>query len=178
MTKSGGLGVAKYEIKIGADGATIVRAWRDYPAGLSPTTAQRIWAIVSDFGGLKTIFPSVLSVFVTYPDATDAAINTVRYITFAPPDPKVPLSSNNPLPYSVEQLVELDQQARRLIYTSTLGMPVMNYRSVMEVYGDDACRLTWTSSFTTDTNQEGFINGLAVILAAGTNQIAMTLGLG
>jgi hypothetical protein len=177
MTKSGKLSAANYEIKIDAEGTSIVQAWRDYPAGVPPTTAQRVWSIVANFGGIKTIFPDVLSVYLTYPDNTDAAINTVRYITFTPPNSQNPLSSKNPLPFSVEQLLELDGQARRLVYTSTLGMPVKNYRSVMEVNGEDACQLIWTSSFTMDTDQEGFVDSLAMILANGTNRIAMILGL-
>ncbi len=178
MTKSGTQGAANYETKLEANGSATVRVWRDYPAGAPTPTAQRVWQIVADFGGIKTIFPSTLSVYLTYPDATDAALNTVRYMTFAPPDPKSPLSSKNPLPFGVEQLIELDEQTRRLAYISALGLPVKNYRSVMEVSGDDACRLTWTSSFTIDKKDEGFMDTLAQILAAGANQIATALNLG
>lgn len=177
MTKSGKLGAANYETKIGANGSAMVRVWRDYPASAPTPTAQRVWQIVADFGGIKTIFPSTLSVYLTYPAATDAAINTVRCMTFAPPNPESPLSSKNPLPFGVEQLVELDEQARRLAYISALGLPVKNYRSVMEVSGDNACQLTWTSSFTIDEKDEGFMDTLAHILAAGANQIATTLNL-
>ena len=178
MTKSGKLDGASYETKIEANGKAMVRVRQDYPAGVPTPTAQRVWHIVANFGGIKTIFPSVLGVYLTYPDATDAAIQTTRCMTFAPSDPANPLSSKNPLSFGVEQLVELDEQARRLTYISAMGLPVKNYRSVMEVTGDDACRLTWTSSFTIDpkdTDQVKFVDILAHILAGGTNQIAKTL---
>jgi len=177
ITKSGQQGAAYYETKIKADGTALVRAWRDYPAGVPPTTAQRVWQIAANFGGIKTIFPSALSVYVTYPDASDTAINTVRYGTFPPPDPNSPLSPKNWLSFAVEQLIDLDEQARRLTYISTLGLPVKNYRSVMEVTGEDACRLTWTSSFAIVPGQEEFVGILAVILTGGANQIATALGL-
>jgi hypothetical protein len=57
----------------------------------------------------------------------------------------------SPLPFAVEQLIELDEQAHRL---------------------------TWTSSFTPDPGQEDFVGTLAPILAAGTNQIATSVGVG
>lgn len=174
-TKSGKVDAATYETKIDAKGNVIVRVRRDYPAGKPTPTAQRVWQIVADFGGTKTMYPSCLSIYLTYPDNTDAAINTVRHMTFAPPDPKNPLSAKNPLPFGIEQLIELDAQARRLTYISALGMPVKDYRSVMEVTGDNACRLTWTSSFTVDKKNEGFVETLAQILAAGANQIAQVL---
>jgi hypothetical protein len=108
ITKSGKLGAAQYETKIKADGTAIVRAGRDYRAGVKPTTAQRVWQIAADFGAYKTIAPSVLSVYVAYPDASDSTINTVRYLTFEPPN------QSSPLPFAVEQLIELDEQAHRL----------------------------------------------------------------
>lgn len=177
MNQSQVLGAANCQIKE-ADGTTIVQVWRDYPAGVPPTTAQRVWQIVSDFAGVKTIYPSLLSIYLTYPGPTDALINTVRYVTFTPPDARSPLSADNPLPFAVEQLVELDPSVRRLAYVWVLGLPVKNYRSVVEVTGDDACQLTWTSSFTTDPNQEKFPGFLAGILTDGTNRIATILGLG
>ena len=175
MTKSGKLDAAKYEIKIDANGKAKVRVQREYAAGKPTPTAERVWEIVSDFGGNKTMYPSCLSVYLTYPDATDEAINTVRHMTFAPPDQTKPLSAKNPLPIAIEQLIELDAQARRLTYISALGMPVKNYRSVMEVSGDNACKLIWTSTFTVDKKDEGFVTTLAQILAAGANQIAKVL---
>jgi hypothetical protein len=177
ITKSGQQGGAYYETKLKADGTALVRAWRDYPAGVPPATAQRVWQIAADFGAVKTIFPLLLSVYVTYPDATTTRLNTARYMTFPPPDPNSPLSPKNPLFFGIEQLVELDDQARRLTYISPLGMPVKDYQSVMQVTGEDACRLTWTSTFATIPGQEGFVAILAGILAGGANQIAAALGL-
>jgi hypothetical protein len=56
-------------------------------------------------------------------------------------------------------------------------MPVENYRSTMQVTGDDACRLTWTSTFTIAPKNRKFVKILAGILVSGANQIAVTLGL-
>jgi hypothetical protein len=117
----------------------------------------------------------MLSVYLSYPDSTDATKNMVRYMTFAPGDPTKPLSATNPLPTGVEQLIELNERARRLTYISVLGLPVQSYRSVMEVSGDDACRLTWTASCTIEQKDEGFLDVLAHILAGGANQIASAL---
>ena len=177
MTKSGKLGNAYYEIQIEANGAASVRVWHDYATGVFPTTARRVWEIVANFGGIKTIFPSVLSVYLTYPDDTTAEINTVRYMTFAPANAGSPLSPTNPLSLGVEKLMALDEKARQLTYISVLGMQVENYQSTMAVTGDDACTLTWTSTFTVPASQESFVEILANILAGGTNQIATALGL-
>lgn len=174
---SGRLGASHYKTKTESDGKTTVHAWRDYPAGALPTTAERVWQIAADFGGVKTIFPLMLGVYVSYPDTLGTAKNMVRCMTFAPPDPKSPLSAKNALAFGVEQLVELDESARCLTYISVLGMPVQNYRSTMQVTGDDACRLTWTSTFTIDPKQKKFVKTLAGILVAGAEQIAVTLGL-
>jgi hypothetical protein len=177
MNSAGKHGAASYEIELKADRSATVRVWRDYRAGVLPTTAQRVWEIAADFGGVKTIFPLLLSVYVTYPDASNTKLNTARHMTFPPAHLKNPLSKKNPLFFGVEQLVELDEQARRLTYTSPFGMPVQNYRSTMEVAGDDACRLTWTSTCVVDAGQEGFVDVLATILTGGANQIARVLGL-
>jgi hypothetical protein len=176
MTRRRKVDSAHREVIAEVDGATTVRVWRDYPAG-NPPTVERVWQIVRDFGGAKAIFPLMLSVLVSYPDAADAVINTVRSMTFAPPDPAKPLSSNNALAFAVEKLVELDEEARCLTYISVLGMPVQNYRSVMQVTGDDQCRLIWISSFVIDPGQEAFVDTLLAILEGGANQIAVTLGL-
>jgi hypothetical protein len=167
MPQHGTVGPAHFEITTESGGAKTVRVWRDYERGVPPCTAQRVWEIVADFGGLKKIFPTLVRVYLTYPDATDTSLLTVRDITFA----------GDPLAFGVEQLVELNEQARRLTYISVLGLPVKGYRSVMEVTGDDACRLTWTSTFRPDPGQEGIADVLAKILAGGANQIATVLGL-
>lgn len=177
MTKSGRLGASHYKIETGANGNTKVQAWRDYPAGLKPTTAQRVWQITADFGGVKTIFPSMLGVYISYPDTLGTAKNMTRCMTFAPPDPNSPLSAKNALAFGVEQLVEINEKARCLTYISVLGMPVENYRSTMQVTGDDACRLTWTSTFTIDPKKKKFVKTLVGILVSGAEQIAVALGL-
>ena len=143
--KSGKLGAADYEIEIEPNGNATVRVCRDYSGKEPLKIAPRVWQIVANFGGVKTIFPSLLSVNLTYPDDTDATTNTVRYMTFAPSDPGKPISSNNPLPLGVEQLIQLDEASRQLTYISVLGLPVTNYRSIMQVTDDGQCRLTWTS---------------------------------
>ena len=94
-------------------------------------------------------------------------------MTFAPPDPKSPLSEQNPLLLGIEQLVEL--KPRRLTYIALAGLPVTDYRSVMELSGEDACTLTWTSSFVPDAGQEGFAQTLGGLLARGADQIATAL---
>lgn len=175
--KSGNLGAAIYEIEINSKMAATVRVRRDYPAGLVPTTAQRVWEIAADFSSIKRIFPSVLSVYLTYPDATTTTINSVRYMTFAPSNPDSPLSPTNPLALGVEQLTSLDNGTRQLTYISVLGLPVENYKSTMKVTGEDACTLTWTSTFTVTANQEPFVEILVHILTSGANQIAIALGL-
>ena len=177
VVKTGHFGATHYESKLKANGLATVRAWRDYRAGVAPMTAQRVWEIAADFGAVKTIFPLLLSVYITYTDASTTGIGTARHMTFPPANPKSPVSPKNPLFFGIEQLVEFDEKARRLAYTSPVGMPVSNYKSVMQVTGDDACRLTWTSTFKVVTGQEGFVEVLAGILAGGANQVATVLGL-
>ena len=166
---------ARSEIDQAVDGTVTIHVWREYAAGLAPTTAERVWQIVSDFAGIKTIFPSLLSVNVTYPDATENRLNTVRYMTFAPPDGNKPLSASNPLALGVEELVEIRPEARRLAYTSVLGLPVSDYRSEMRVEGDDGCSLHWISSFRAHADNPEFAKVLAAILANGANEIAAAL---
>ena len=144
---------------------------RHYPAGVPPT-GPRVWAIVANFGSLKTIFPSLVRIYVTYPDAKEGAVGTLRDMTFVVPNPY-------PLSGGIERLVELHEQAHRLKYISLAGLPVTDYQSVMEVVGEDACTLTWTSTFTStrDPELKGFPEILAGILAGGADQIATALRL-
>lgn len=156
--------------EISRDGnTTTVRVTRDYRAGVPPT-GPLVWAIVANFGGLKTIFPSLVRIYVTYPDSTAGAVGTLRDMTFIVPGP-------NPLSGGIERLVELDEQAHRLKYISLSGLPVTGYQSVMEVVGEDACTLTWTSTFTLpgDPEVKGFPEILAGILSRGADQIATAL---
>ena len=161
---------ATSEIRRDGD-TTTIKVSRYYPAGVPPT-GPRVWEIVANFGGLKTIFPSLVRIYVTYPDAKETAVGTLRDMTFMVPNPY-------PLSGGIEQLVELEEQARRLKYVSLSGLPVANYQSVMEVVGDDACKLTWTSTFTLpkDPGLQNFPEILAGILAGGADQIATALRL-
>lgn len=170
-------GSAERDVRVDSSGAARVIVSRDYRAGLVPSTSERVWQLVSDFTGVKVLFPSLLSVYVTYPNPTDAKVGTVRHMSFAPLDPTTPLSSTNPLAAGIETLVELNLEARRVTYTSSLGLPVSNYRSTMEVTGADACRLTWVSSFEVSPGDEGVAEVIAGILVSGANQIATELGL-
>jgi hypothetical protein len=151
-------------------GTTVVDVTRDYPAGTYPT-AQRVWEVVSDFAGLKKIFPSLVRLYVTYPAATSTAIGTVRDMTFAIPD------TTNPLAFGVEQLVELNHESRRLTYRSVLGLPTKSYSSVMEVKGDNSCTLHWTSTYIDDGGGAAFADSLAHLLTGGADQIAVALNL-
>lgn len=163
-------------IEVGDDGATTVRVTRVYAGGLPPTTAQRVWDIASDFGGVKTIFPLLVRVNIAYPDNGTTRIGQIRDMSFAPPDPTKPMSPDNPLAGGIEQLVQLDDSARRLAYTSLSGMPLTGYMSTMEVFGDDECELVWTSRFTLNPGAEGFDKIITGILTGGANQIAVALG--
>lgn len=160
---------AKSKITLQSGGTTI-RVTRDFPAG-DQATAPRVWEIIADFAGLKKIFPNLLRIYVTYPDDTGTVIGTVRDMTFAPSSP----DNLYPLPMGVEQLVEINDKSRRLKYTSALGLPVKDYVSVMEVTGDNACTLTWTSTYLDNGGGPEFANVLAGILASGADQIAKTL---
>lgn len=176
-SKAGAIGRAQYRVIVYDDRTTTVVVTRDYSPVEQSNTSQRVWDIVADFGGIKTIFPSVLRVYVTYPDASDTAVGTIRDMTFPPQNPDS-LSDDNPLLFGVEQLTEFCDSDRRLTYISVLGLPVKNYRSVMEVTGDNGCELTWTSTFTPNPGQDGFAEFLATqILAPGANQIATALEL-
>ena len=148
-------------------GVTTVHVSRDYPGAELPT-APRVWEIVSDYGALKKVFPSLVRVTVNYPDDQTTAINTSRDMTFQTP---------NGASVGIEQLVELDEENRWLKYISVLGLPVTNYESVMEVSGDNACTLNWTSTFTPNQGNEDFAKTLAFILSGGADQIAAALGL-
>ena len=174
MADQGNVGAARYEITTSGTSMT-VHVVRDYPAGAKPTTAARVWQIAADFGGIKKIFPSLLRVYLTYPNAKEDNLELIRDMTFSPPQADKPLAPGNQLSMGIEQLKELDPKARRLTYISVLGLPVTGYQSVMEVTGDDACQLAWTSTFTPNPGQESIAGVLAQLLGAGANQIAKEL---
>ena len=75
----------------------------------------------------------------------------------------------------IEQLVELDDGERKLAYVSTLGLPVLDYRSEMTVTGKDACELVWHSTCRVSAKNAAFLDVLASILGGGANQIATHL---
>lgn len=168
-------GPATHEATTDAGGETKVVVRRHYPAGLEPPAAYLVWQIVSDFSGIKTIFPSLLSVYVIYPDTTSKTIEMIRHMTFAPPDPTQPVSPQNSLATGVEKLVEHEDRARRIAYTAVLGLPVIDYHSEMKVEGTDGALLTWTSTFKTLPGQEGMTDVIAGILKSGADQIATAL---
>ena len=171
MQNDGTLGDSCWTIDVESDGHTTIQVQRNYDGGTLPNTAQRVWEMVSDFGGVKTMFPNLVRMYLTYPDDSGSALHTVRSLTFATPN-----NPENPLAFVVEELVELDDQARRLAYTMALGLPVKEYRAVMEVTGLDACRLTWTSTYIAGPEQEWVAKMMAEILSGGANQIATALG--
>ena len=179
IKKTGKVGEATFVTTLDTStGATSVQIKRSYTAG-NPKTSDCVWRIISDFGGAKTLFPSMVSVYNTYPDNTANLVNMVRTMAFAPAKATSPMSAQNPLSTGIEQLTSLDNQARHLTYTSVLGLPVKDYHSVMQVTGKNACELTWTSSFQVDAKDKGqvsFISVLVNILAMGANQIATALG--
>ncbi len=178
IQKKGRVGKAVFTTTLDpATGAASVHVQRAYPAGKG-RTADLVWQIVSDFGGVKTLFPTLLSVYNTYADNTASQLNMIRVMSYAPPDAQKPLSSTNPLAGGIEQLVAFDAVKRYLTYTSLSGLPLKNYRSVMQVSGKNACTLDWTSTFEVDpkdSGQVGFISVLVSILAGGANQVATAL---
>ena len=163
--------MAKAKSKVTVEsGVTTISVTRDYPAG-EQATAPHVWEIISDFSGLKKIFPNLLRVYVTYPDDSSSVIGTVRDMTFSPS------SSDHmyPLPVGIEKLVELNEKSRRLQYISVLGLPAKDYASVMQVTGENACTLSWVSTYRDDGGGAGFANALAGILVSGADQIAKVL---
>ena len=170
LIKEANVGPAHYQIDRGAGGKAKVMVRRAYPAGVAPVTADRVWRIASDFGAIKVLYPSLLRLYLTYPDATSKQVGLIRDMTFAPPP------GGNDLALGVEQLVELDESHRRLSYVSVLGMPVEDYRSEMRVIGEDACELHWLSTCRVASRNVAFLETLASILADGANQIATYLG--
>lgn len=163
------IGGARVRIKCSSDGKARVTVRRPYAAGIAPTTADQVWRLVSDFGGLKLIFPNLVRLYMAYPDAGETRIGAVRDMAF---DPGPGGGALNP---GIERLVALDDAGRTLAYVSVLGLPVSDYRSEMTVSGEDACELTWTSTCRVAAENVGFLSVLGGILAGGANQIATHL---
>jgi hypothetical protein len=170
-TRTGSFGAAHNQIDQGPPGRATVTVRRAYPAGLAPSTAESVWRAASDFGAIKVLFPSLLRLYLTYPDGGTTQVGMIRDMTFAAPP------GGGDLALGIEQLVELDERQRKLTYISVLGLPLQDYRSTMGVTGDDACELVWQSNFLVTPDNVAFLDTLASILAGGANQIANHLGL-
>ena len=168
--KEAAIGAARVRVECAADGRARVEVRRAYAAGLPPTTADQVWSVVADFGGLKRIFPGLVRLYLAYPDAGETMVGTIRDMAFDPG------AGGGPLNVGVEQLVAFDEAGRTLAYVSVLGLPVSDYRSEMRVTGTDACELTWTSTCEVTPDNAGFLDVLGQILAGGANQIATHLG--
>jgi hypothetical protein len=169
--------VVSNDVKVDSEGKANVVVRRKYVGKPSSETAERVWQVVSDFAGIKAIFPSLLSIYITYPDSSSTTVGMVRHMNFAPSDTEKPLSAANPLASGVETLVELDPRARRLRYVAALGFPVSNYASTMEVIEGDSCSLVWISTFDVAAGDEAIAQVIANVLVSGANQIATTLRL-
>jgi len=167
---SGSHGEAKYTVE-NIDGYTQILVTRDYPRKPLSNTAARVWSIISDFGAVKRMFPSLLSNHISYVDGSASQLNAVRFLTFLPPDPGKPLSSDNALADVIEKLVASDDTGRSITYIGLLGLPT-SYRSVIALTGDDACTLTWKSTWLTDSPEDPFAKFMPRILCGGANEIA------
>jgi len=165
------VGRAHVRIDSSTDGQASVAVRRSYAAGIAPGTADHVWRIVADFGGLKLIFPGLVRLYLTYPDAAETRIGTVRDMAFDPGP------GGGALNMGIERLVALDEAARTLAYVSVLGLPVTDYRSEMKVTGADECELAWVSTCRVTPENLGFLDVLGTILANGANQIATHLGI-
>ena len=79
IKKTGKVGAATFVTTLDTStGAASVQVKRSYTAG-NPKTSDRVWQIISDFGGAKTLFPSMVSVYNTYPDNTAICIGIVSH---------------------------------------------------------------------------------------------------
>ena len=137
-----------------------------YPAQKNRNTADEVWAIVSDFPNVKTIFPTLIRNYITYPDDTQERVGTIRDMTFA----------GNPPSIGIEKLLSLNDSKRTLQYTSLEGLPVSNYLGTMKVTGMNQCTLTWTISYTQKPPQKKFAKFLAGLFASGEKEIANVIG--
>ncbi|RVD31774.1 SRPBCC family protein [Mesorhizobium sp. M4B.F.Ca.ET.017.02.2.1] len=165
------IGPAHVRIEQLSDGQSRVSVRRSYVGGPASPAADQVWRIVADFGGLKVIFPSLVRVYISYPNAADGDVGTIRDMAFDPGP------GGGKLNLGIEQLESVDHSSRTLAYISVLGMPVSGYRSVMTVSGDDVCELSWISTCRPIEGAGDFLEILAGILASGANQIATHLGI-
>jgi hypothetical protein len=94
-------------------------------------TADAVWAVVGDFGGLVEALGGAV-------DLDGDGIGQLRTIKFGSTA-------------VVERLEELDHDAKRITYVILQPgpLPVRDYRATMQLApaGDSACTLTWFSDF-------------------------------
>ena len=122
-TRDGAVGAAHYRIDQGPVDHAKVTVRRAYSEGLAPSTAEQVWRAASNFGDVKVLFPSLLRLYLTYPDDSTTQVGLIRDMTFAP------APGGRDLAFGIEQLVELDEPQRKLAYISVLGLPLQDYRS-------------------------------------------------
>jgi len=138
-----------------------------YPASKSGNTANEVWNIVLDFTNIKTIFPTIVRNYVTYPDTTQKKIGTIRDMTFG----------GKTLSIGIEKLTKISEKKRTLAYTSLDGLPVTNYLGVMSVKGSNACTLTWTITYDQSPIDKKFAKFLTGLFVKGEIEIAKVIGL-
>ena len=160
------MGAPKVKISFSDKDHVTIVVTKDYPAS-SENTAAQVWGIVADFSNVKTIFPSLLRNYLTYPDETQNRVGTIRDMTFG----------GKSLSVAIEQLKAIDDEKRSLTYISLAGLPVTNYISVIKVSGDNACTLSWTIDYDQQPLNKEFAKGLAQLFVEGENEIAKVLDL-
>ena len=97
------------------------------------TSAEKLWALVSDFNGLSKFVAAV-----TKSTIEGSGVGALRTLTL-PDGSQV-----------VEKLESLDEQAKSLSYSMVSGpMPVENYISFMKVLeiSENQSELEWSSNF-------------------------------
>jgi hypothetical protein len=138
----------------------------DYPANKSYNTAQRVWDIVSDFSGIKTVFPLIVRNYMTYPDDKQTEVGTIRDMTFG----------GKKLTIGIEQLTKIDKKKRSITYISMYGLPVSNYVGTMKVSGKNACTLIWTITYDQLPIDKKFANFMAGLFVNGEMEIGRVIG--
>lgn len=139
----------------------------NYPASNCGNTADDVWNIVADFASIKTIFPSIIRNYITYPDAKQTKLGTIRDMTFG----------GDTISIGIEKLTQLDTKKRSLSYISMEGLPVSNYLGVMKVTGKNACKLTWTISYDQKPVVKKFAKFLAGLFVQGEIEIGKVIGI-
>ena len=94
--------------------------------------AQKLWELVSDFGGIAKYMDGVDGCVVE-----GEGVGSLR---------KIPIGEG----HVVESLDVLDQETFTLVYSIVSGpMPFKDYSASMAITreGEDACLLTWTGTF-------------------------------